>query len=207
MPVTNLKRSHVYGKPIHCCRHQQGSTIDYPYCNCKKESKLEIACRIHRTMQIVRLLDLFSKELGNVDSVLRFFANGDRVHPQDMVEMLGMKDRDVIDCVVSSISVITMIVKGQPQPNMNRMARDTHMIRVMTQFARRIGTDLKALHFLADGVRICQNDTPQCLDLEDRQVIDCVLGGMFLLFEIYENAAKKWKGQGHLHLNLQSRLL
>lgn len=41
-----------------------------------------------------------------------------------------------------------------------RMARDAHMIRVMTQFARRIGTDLKALRFLADGVRIHPNDTP-----------------------------------------------
>jgi small ubiquitin-related modifier len=65
-----------------------------------------------------------------------------------------------------------------------RMARDTHMIRVMTQFARRIGTDLKALRFLADGVRIHPNDTPEGLDLEDRQVIDCVLeqrGGMFFV--------------------------
>jgi small ubiquitin-related modifier len=58
------------------------------------------------------------------------------------------------------------------------------MIRVMTVFARRIGTDLRALRFLADGVRIRPNDTPEDLDLEDRQVIDCVLeqrGGMFFV--------------------------
>jgi small ubiquitin-related modifier len=54
----------------------------------------------------------------------------------------------------------------------------------MTVFARRIGTDLRALRFLADGVRIRPNDTPEGLDLEDRQVIDCVLeqrGGMFVV--------------------------
>ena len=65
-----------------------------------------------------------------------------------------------------------------------RMARDAHMIRVMTQFARRIGTDLKALRFTADGVRICSNDMPEGLDLEERQVIDCVLeqrGGMYFV--------------------------
>ena len=65
-----------------------------------------------------------------------------------------------------------------------KMTRDSHMIRVMTLFARRIGTDLRVLRFLADGVRIRPNDTPEGLDLEDRQVIDCVLeqrGGMFVV--------------------------
>ena len=65
-----------------------------------------------------------------------------------------------------------------------RMARDTHMIHLMTPFARKIGTDLKALHFLTDGVRIHPNDMPGGLDLEERQVIDCVLeqrGGMFFV--------------------------
>ena len=77
------------------------------------QSKPEIAFRIRRTMQMMHLMDLFSKWLGNVDSILWFFANGDRVHPQDMAEMLGMDVRDVIDCVVTSVSVITIIVKGQ----------------------------------------------------------------------------------------------
>eukprot|EP00804_Cyclotella_cryptica_P018115 CCRYP_005900-RB/>CCRYP_005900-RB protein AED:0.03 eAED:0.03 QI:0/-1/0/1/-1/0/1/0/73 len=70
------------------------------------------------------------------------------------------------------------------QEIMFRTARDTHMTCVMTLFARRIGTDLQALRFLADGVGIRSNDTPGGLDLEDTQVIDCVLeqrGGMFFV--------------------------
>ena len=58
------------------------------------------------------------------------------------------------------------------------------MICVMTSFATQIGTDLRALRFLADGVRIRPNDMPEGLDLEDRQVIDCVLeqrGGKFFV--------------------------
>ena len=42
------------------------------------------------------------------------------------------------------------------QEIMFRVARDTNMIRVMTPFARQIGTDLKALRFVADGVRTIQ---------------------------------------------------
>lgn len=77
------------------------------------QSELEIAFRISRTMQMVRLMDLFSKRLGNVDNVLKFFANGNRVRPQDTAETLGMEDGDVIDCVVTSVSVILIMVKDQ----------------------------------------------------------------------------------------------
>ncbi|KAL7474310.1 hypothetical protein ACHAW6_000285 [Cyclotella cf. meneghiniana] len=96
------------GMFCHDCLHQNSRFTLSLY-----RSKLEIAFRIHRTMQMVRLIDLFSKRLGNIDSVLRFFANGDRVRPQDTAEMLGLEDVDVINCVVTSVSVITIMVKGQ----------------------------------------------------------------------------------------------
>ena len=77
------------------------------------QSELEIAFRIRRTMQMARLMDLFSKRLGNVDNVLKFFTNGNRVHPQDIVEMLGMEDGDVMDCVLTSVSVVLIMVQDQ----------------------------------------------------------------------------------------------
>ncbi len=92
----------------HDCLHQNSRFMPSLY-----ESKLEIAFRIHRTMQMVHLMELFSKWLRNVDNVLRFFANGDRVHPQDTAETLDMEDGDVIYCVVTSVSVITIMVKDQ----------------------------------------------------------------------------------------------
>ena len=77
------------------------------------QSDLELRFMIHCNAEMCRIMDLFSSRLGIEDYVIRFFAKGERVRPQDTAEMLEMKDRDVIDCVVTSIAVITITVKDQ----------------------------------------------------------------------------------------------
>lgn len=49
------------------------------------------------------------------------------------------------------------------------------MFYVMSAFARKIGTEVNTLHFLANGARIHLNDTSEDLDIEDGQMIDYVL--------------------------------
>jgi small ubiquitin-related modifier len=55
------------------------------------------------------------------------------------------------------------------------------MSKVIASYASRKGIQLESLRFLLDGVRIKGDDTPESLDLEDQDQVDCMLeqtGGM-----------------------------
>jgi hypothetical protein len=77
------------------------------------QSDLELRFMIRRNAEMRRVMDLFSSRLGIEDYIIRFFAKGERVRPQDTAETLEMKDGDTINCVVTSIAVITITVKDQ----------------------------------------------------------------------------------------------
>mmetsp|Transcript_20830 Transcript_20830/g.45103 ORF Transcript_20830/g.45103 Transcript_20830/m.45103 type:complete len:1545 (+) Transcript_20830:73-4707(+) len=53
-----------------------------------------------------------------------------------------------------------------------RMKLDTKMKLVMRVFARRKGLDVNRVRFLLDGGRICDDDTPRSLELNDQDIID-----------------------------------
>lgn len=51
----------------------------------------------------------------------------------------------------------------------------TRMEKVFEAYAERKNIDVTALRFLLDGTRICGDQTPKMLELEDRDQIDCAL--------------------------------
>ncbi|EED87814.1 predicted protein, partial [Thalassiosira pseudonana CCMP1335] len=55
-----------------------------------------------------------------------------------------------------------------------RMKLDTKMKLVMRVFARRKGLDVSRVRFLLDGERICEENTPRSLELNDQDIIDVV---------------------------------
>ena len=57
------------------------------------------------------------------------------------------------------------------------------MSKVMQTYASRKGVDATTLRFLVDGDRVKPDDTPDSLDLDDQDQIDCMLeqsGGCLL---------------------------
>ncbi|KAL0584542.1 hypothetical protein ABG067_005565 [Albugo candida] len=71
---------------------------------------------------------------------------------------------------------ITIRVKDQSGEEMYfRVKLVTRMEKVFEAYAERKNIDVTALRFLLDGTRICGDQTPKMLELEDRDQIDCAL--------------------------------
>jgi small ubiquitin-related modifier len=65
-----------------------------------------------------------------------------------------------------------------------KIKKSTKMTKVFANYAQRKGVQTESLRFLLDGERIPDGATPQTLELEDQDQIDCMLeqtGGMMQL--------------------------
>ncbi len=49
---------------------------------------------------MIHVMTSFARQIGTDLKVLRFRADGVRIHPNDMPEGLDLEDRHVIDCVL-----------------------------------------------------------------------------------------------------------
>ena len=78
---------------------------------------------------------------------------------------------------VKAAGTITIRVKDQQgEDTFFKVKKTTKMEKVFTAYAQRKGVALAQVRFLLDGVRIQPTDTPENLEIEDQDQIDCVLG-------------------------------
>jgi small ubiquitin-related modifier len=71
-------------------------------------------------------------------------------------------------------ATITIRVKEQAgEETYFKVKRSTKMSKVFDAFALRKGVARKALRFLLDGERVTDDSTPESLDLEENDQIDC----------------------------------
>lgn len=71
---------------------------------------------------------------------------------------------------------ITIRVRDQTgEETFFKIKKTTKMSKVFETYAQRKGVVASSLRFLLDGDRILEKATPQSLDLEDQDQIDCVL--------------------------------
>ena len=71
---------------------------------------------------------------------------------------------------------ITIRVKDQGgEETFFKVKNTTKMSKVFGAYAQRKGVQQSSLRFLLDGERINPEDTPKSLELEDQDLIDCLL--------------------------------
>ncbi|KAG5180824.1 ubiquitin-related domain-containing protein [Tribonema minus] len=71
---------------------------------------------------------------------------------------------------------ITIRVRDQTgEETFFKVKKTTRMEKVFSTYAQRKGVQASALRFLLDGDRVDPNQTPGELDLEDQDMIDCML--------------------------------
>ena len=56
-----------------------------------------------------------------------------------------------------------------------KIKKGTKMSKVFDAFAKRKGVQASSLRFLMDGDRVKEDDTPLSLELEDQDMLDCML--------------------------------
>eukprot|EP00924_Labyrinthula_sp_SR-Ha-C_P012693 augustus_masked-scaffold_67-processed-gene-0.18-mRNA-1 protein AED:0.06 eAED:0.06 QI:0/-1/0/1/-1/1/1/0/117 len=83
----------------------------------------------------------------------------------------------------SKEETLTLRIKNQAaQETLFKVKKKTKMGKIFEAYAQRNSLNKNALRFLLDGDRLNEEDTPEGLDLEDKDQIDVVLeqtGGSF----------------------------
>ncbi|KAH8069935.1 hypothetical protein JL721_5472 [Aureococcus anophagefferens] len=90
-------------------------------------------------------------------------------------------------------------VKPSPDSSLNIRVRDqtgeevffkmkptTQLVKVFNAYAQRKGINVTSLHFFFDGMRVRNDQTPQDIDLEDGDHIDCGdhAGSQYIFVEV-----------------------
>ncbi|OEU22446.1 small ubiquitin-like protein [Fragilariopsis cylindrus CCMP1102] len=71
---------------------------------------------------------------------------------------------------------ITIRVRDQTgEETFFKIKKSTKMSKVFNTYAQRKGVQMSSLRFLLDGERIAETMTPQDLELDDQDQIDCML--------------------------------
>jgi len=71
---------------------------------------------------------------------------------------------------------ITIRVRDQTgEETFFKIKKTTKMSKVFNTYAQRKGVQISSLRFLLDGERIEEGQTPESLELDDQDQIDCML--------------------------------
>lgn len=73
------------------------------------------------------------------------------------------------------MAVLTLSGKKSGEETFFKVKKTTKMQKVFDAYASRKGVAKNAMRFLVDGERIEEDATPESLDLEDQDQIDCLL--------------------------------
>ena len=132
---------------------------------------------INKSARMSTLFDTYAIHRGVKVSKLAFshwrdYSNS--IDCNDTAEKLGLKTGTVI--YATSSACIAIRIKDQcGEESLVRIKTTTRMGKVFKCYAHHKGVHESNLRFLLDGERICDQDTPMMLDLEDDDQIDVIL--------------------------------
>ena len=132
----------------------------------------------------------------------RTIRNGERIDPDQTIDMLGLEGNDVIDCVVDPETTtnnkgpITFCVKDDQtgEETFYKISRSQKISTVFDHQAKRMGVEEAAsLHFFRNWERIGPDQTPDMLGLEEEDVIVSVRRDDAVLAELKRH---RWCKEG-----------
>ena len=92
------------------------------------------------------------------------------------MELLQAATVEAQKVVVKDEETIQIIVKDQlGEEVLFRVKHQTNMGKIFDAYANRRGVTRSVLRFMLDGKRILDDDTPESLDLQDLDQVDCLL--------------------------------
>ena len=85
---------------------------------------------------------------------------------EEEAEQIVVKDEETLQIRVKDQSGEEVFFKVKPQ---------TQMGKIFEAYAKRRGIDRTVLRFMLDGHRVLDTDTPEILELENGDQVDCLL--------------------------------
>ena len=146
--------------------------------------------KVKKDTKMQKIFEAYGKRRGVHTESLRFMLDGERIEADATPKMLELEDNDQIDVVLrqegggadeepKSITISLRGSDGKNQPFKVKM--DTLFRKVFKAYSERAGVDVTSVHFLYDGARLNEMDTPKMLEMQDEDQIDVVVnqtGGM-----------------------------
>lgn len=114
-------------------------------------------------------------EYHSAHNVEQFFFNGKQISKTDTPEMLNLKENDQIECVVTFSSDIIIFSVNMTKFKMKRTSKLGRMFKAYAQRKSELIHHLpyKDLTFLFNGKHVMETDTPELLQLENGDHIEC----------------------------------
>jgi len=147
--------------------------------------------KIKATTKFSKVFNAYAQRKGIESTSIRFRFDGNAIAGEQTPGDLDMEDDDVIDCMLEQVGgmsddvkpeegtkaeAITVKVKDQQGEETHfKIKSTTKFSKVFNAYAQRKGVDPNSLRFMFDGSHIQAEQTPGELDMEDEDVIDCML--------------------------------
>jgi small ubiquitin-related modifier len=92
------------------------------------------------------------------------------------MEVSGKMEEEKVVVKDDEGETLQIVVKDQSGEEVFfKVKPKTQMGKIFDAYAKRRGVERSVLRFMLDGHRVLDTDTPQILQLEDRDQIDCLL--------------------------------
>jgi small ubiquitin-related modifier len=135
--------------------------------------------KVKMSTRMEKVFSAYAQRQGVDAGTLRFLRQGRRFDGDQTAESLGLKDQDIIDCLLRDSflkSLITIRVKDLTgEETYFKVKMSTRMEKVFSAYAQRKGVDAGALRFLRQGRCFDGDQTAESLGLKDQDIIDCLL--------------------------------
>merc|ERR1712146_262410 len=157
----------------------------------KDQQGEETHFKIKTTTKFHKVFNAYSQRKGVDPASIRFAFDGQHINPEQTPADIDMEDEDVIDCMLQQLGgmsdgvkpeegakgeAITIKVKDQNGEETHfKIKTTTKFHKVLNAYSQRKGVDAASIRFTFDGQRIRPEQTPAEYEMEDEDVIDCML--------------------------------
>ena len=162
----------------------------------------EMMFKVKKDTKMLKIFEAYSKRRGVSTDSLRFTLDGERIEADSTPKLLELEDNDQIDVLLrqevcnpitnatyiryihsykgggadeeaKSITISVRGSDGKKQPFKVKM--ETPFAKVFRAYSEKVGVDPKSVHFLYDGRRLTDTETPKMVEMQDEDQIDVVV--------------------------------
>jgi len=162
-------------KPAPTAKRQKTTPDDILNGRFRDQIGEEIYFKVKKTVKLENLFNTYAQQNQGVSVTwLRFLFDGQRIRSDQTCEDINFEDGDQFDVVV--VDSLNIMLRDQTgEKTFFKVKKTTKLDKVFNAYSQRKGVNATSLRFLFDGQRVRGDQTPQDIDMDDGDQLDCML--------------------------------
>lgn len=163
-------------KPAPTAKRQKTTPDDILNGRFRDQNGEEIYFKVKKTVKLENLFNTYAQQNKGVSDQtwLRFLFDGQRIRSDQTCEDINFEDGDQFDVVV--VDSLNIMLRDQTgEKTFFKVKKTTKLDKVFNAYSQRKGVNATSLRFLFDGQRVRGDQTPQDIDMDDGDQLDCML--------------------------------